>query len=926
MNAQAFFERAIREAQRYGDDRWIFLRELVQNSRDAGATHIYCYTDIRDQWSYLDFQDNGEGMDATQFERYLLRLYASSKENDAAAIGFYGVGFWSTLLFRPHLIRIASCKNGNTIAYEINCQDLSITPFDAKLKHDGTRITLIRPTTGGDDNFAQVVAERLRYYTGPVRPAPHRHKMVLMCNGEVLNVDFDLPPHFSRRIREKGFDGVIGLGDKPSIKLYKGGILVRDLTSLEEILPNRKSNLSQTGLGLYPQLAINADGLTVLMDRQSVFEDGLLLRIVETCEHHLMQIQRQMVQQLFPLNWHNRFLHFWQKVSFKKWGWSGLALLLLGAVIWFSKNLLTESSSMPAETQMTSRPGYVDAAFQKWEGPVIDTRSSREIQWNFRYEGGPPYILFRVTTLTRYDKNRGWLTAPQKAQGPYPTIPFPEGETPILVSMQTQTIGSPIPLPIPPKYRLIKHSVVTASGKQPQIMQSQLGHPLVTFQQAERLSYQVIRAPSEAPVRFHQALTIEDYPADFQSFFQSIIGLSEKEKAQAIAEFLTRQFEYSRSPEAARKFQLAKGDFLERIRSVGGGDCDLLNGVYALMLQTADVPAYLSVGLVGKQGRAESSLHAWVRYWADGRWITADIIAPRHLHTIRPNQAIPLGPPANLDETNIAKTQEPSPQQVPRGSNIPAQPLQSATEGSYNLWPFLLICLAAGLIGLLFWLWSRSRKNAAIPHLDQPHYIANLFENYFHRGMGQDPLRLHFRPIFPTLRGGAKSLFQIRRIMHDSPLLGAKNSCPLIHQLPKSLPILDRDQPHLQLLMPFLPTVTWLDDYAFLTASPNLPPAIAAAVTYIQKHDPHFRLHLKPQSKTWQEVYIPFNNQKGKRHLVIGAQNDHAVNWLLLGEDASAENIFEILRIILERSTFYMGRQQAWLSQYVSNHLAAAAV
>jgi hypothetical protein len=35
-----FEERARREALRYGSDPWIFVRELIQNSRDAGASRV----------------------------------------------------------------------------------------------------------------------------------------------------------------------------------------------------------------------------------------------------------------------------------------------------------------------------------------------------------------------------------------------------------------------------------------------------------------------------------------------------------------------------------------------------------------------------------------------------------------------------------------------------------------------------------------------------------------------------------------------------------------------------------------------------------------------------------------------------------------------------------------------------------------------
>ena len=36
----SFLERALQEAGRYGSDPWVFIRELIQNARDAGAGRI----------------------------------------------------------------------------------------------------------------------------------------------------------------------------------------------------------------------------------------------------------------------------------------------------------------------------------------------------------------------------------------------------------------------------------------------------------------------------------------------------------------------------------------------------------------------------------------------------------------------------------------------------------------------------------------------------------------------------------------------------------------------------------------------------------------------------------------------------------------------------------------------------------------------
>ena len=83
----------------YGKDPWFFIRELAQNSRDAGAAFIRVkigYTSAKEE--VLVFEDDGCGMSYDHAVRYLFRLYASSKSNEKYAAGLFGIGFWTVLL------------------------------------------------------------------------------------------------------------------------------------------------------------------------------------------------------------------------------------------------------------------------------------------------------------------------------------------------------------------------------------------------------------------------------------------------------------------------------------------------------------------------------------------------------------------------------------------------------------------------------------------------------------------------------------------------------------------------------------------------------------------------------------------------------------------------------------------------------------
>ena len=74
-----FRERARHEAERYGADGWVFIRELLQNARDAGAGRVRIDVDCSGGKDRIACRDDGEGMTWTHARDYLFTLYASSK-------------------------------------------------------------------------------------------------------------------------------------------------------------------------------------------------------------------------------------------------------------------------------------------------------------------------------------------------------------------------------------------------------------------------------------------------------------------------------------------------------------------------------------------------------------------------------------------------------------------------------------------------------------------------------------------------------------------------------------------------------------------------------------------------------------------------------------------------------------------------------
>ena len=86
----------------------VFLRELCQNARDAGARTVDTRVSSDRGFFVLTFTDDGEGMSFGHAEQYLFTLYASSKETDPGNAGKFGVGFWSVLLSDPVIAAVES--------------------------------------------------------------------------------------------------------------------------------------------------------------------------------------------------------------------------------------------------------------------------------------------------------------------------------------------------------------------------------------------------------------------------------------------------------------------------------------------------------------------------------------------------------------------------------------------------------------------------------------------------------------------------------------------------------------------------------------------------------------------------------------------------------------------------------------------------
>jgi molecular chaperone HtpG len=124
-------------------DPYAFLRELVQNSMDAGATRIEV-TLLRSSEGMVQtsVRDDGTGMTPPIMENALLTLFSSSKEGDSTKIGKYGVGFISVLALDPERVLVDTWRDGGAWRAVIQRDQSWVIEESTARPSNGTTVTL----------------------------------------------------------------------------------------------------------------------------------------------------------------------------------------------------------------------------------------------------------------------------------------------------------------------------------------------------------------------------------------------------------------------------------------------------------------------------------------------------------------------------------------------------------------------------------------------------------------------------------------------------------------------------------------------------------------------------------------------------------------------------------------------------------------
>ena len=634
----AFLQRAHLEAERYGSDPWVFVRELLQNARDAGARRVWFQTSVAEGIQRISCLDDGAGMTFEHAERYLFSLYASSKRGRSRAAGRFGIGFWSVLRFEPEQIVVRSQPQRGT-GWQIRFDgDLQVARREQKAMRRGTEVVLERRVSG-DDLGQLLVSSILR--DAPWLRCRHRAERPLevRVNGRLVRAEPTLPPP-SMSFRRRGLRGVVGLGPEPGAEIFAHGFRVRNAATLDELLVGSESQpsaLAGRPDGLSPRIIIDSRKLEVLMARGDAREDRALRRLVTVGHRELGRLVRLELDRhtglSAPLRLFERWRDLWSASRIPKIILAIVVAVVLAAIAWWASWL--PSRPGPGQVSPATRASSISPAtvsyrdlWGRYRGPDVDGLGGAVSNVDLSYEPNDDRHLFAALRVTGLAADGRPDAEDQRIIGPYRGAACDDDCLDVEIGIDSP--AGLLRLPIATGHVLDPTSV-RLDGLAIPLFSLASGQPAVRLNtpRVGRLSYRSGPGRSEARSR---SGSWPDLPVDVTDFVRNLGGLPVAESAIEVARFVSHRVAYDASAETALKYRQARErsiGFFDRALTIGAGDCDVQNSLVVAMLDDLEIPSRLAVGWIGVDGRAKRGLHAWAEFrGADGDWQAVDASSP----------------------------------------------------------------------------------------------------------------------------------------------------------------------------------------------------------------------------------------------------------------------------------------------------------
>ena len=671
-HAESFAHSARREAERYESDSWVFLRELLQNARDAAARSVVISTGQTGGRDTITCLDDGLGMSLAHARSYLFTLYASSKEAGRGAAGRFGVGFWSILLFAPSRIIIESRPaagaawrielSGNLERFERTASDLA---------SPGTRITLERPQTPLP--LARRVAEAASLAVRGLRSRRQRALVSVEVDGRQVNRSLSLPAP-SLCFGGRSTRGVVALGSTPRVELYARGLHVRSATEMGDLLssPGRKRGAPRfTGgeeRGLAPQALLDGDGLNVLLARSDVSDDRALQQLVARGRRELARLVDHQIDALRPRSALRRMSDWIADRAADSPRVLAAGSALFGAIAVFAftgaaPGVFTGEAPAASEVVVAapglaldrvdspvsmSRWGYRDLALS-YRGPVVDPVASLP-RPALRYL--PPEDRLYITALrvSHLDPSGAPIVGSVDG-GRYVGVECGAG----CVEIELSVADGPgaLRVPVPTGHRLVEQSLALG-GRSIRPASTSLGEPVIALDSQTRGLLRYRTSPGSE--KRGAGAMFRDVPASLAEPVRTLLATPPGDRGDEATRWVAGSIRYSSNGSIPG----GPGAFASRALAAGEGDCDVQNAVLAQLLARVGYDARLAIGFVGDGGVATDRLHAWVEYReGSGPWRVADAsleTSPASAATSSPVNATSQPPafPAALGVAGVA--------------------------------------------------------------------------------------------------------------------------------------------------------------------------------------------------------------------------------------------------------------------------------
>ena len=654
MSFAEFFARARIEAARYGPDQWIFVRELLQNARDAGATRVDFELSFEDGYTTLRCRDDGEGMSFTHARDYLFSLYSSSKESDGESVGRFGVGFWSVLRFEPDSITIRSRPRSAAAATDLEAWEIRLladAPVAERRRPEmqpGTELLLQR--AGHDPEAARRLVDAARQNARYLCRRNSDVPLEVIVDGQRINAPFELPAPRAR-FEVDGARGVVALGDRPRVELFSKGLRVRAASCLEDLLSaERASGLTRVSFPsvegtMAPQVLLESPNLEPLLSRDDARDDPHMRRVVGRAQRELRRLVRRQLDSLRPPGIRERLAELGRRVGEAPVVLQVAGATLVGATLAvFIAPLVwpaPPAGTLEGPTAPRSLTSYRDLG-SSYLGPQVSELDATQAQRvDLAYAPADAELDFSLLVVDALDTQASQLA--ELTTEPYRGRACRDAEGCAVVSLGIDVPAGPMRIPVPTGYRLDASSLrFAADPNDPDgvalgpLRRTTADEPVVDFARVSRgrIRYRVTALgpsdatdfPSTSPVLGADALAL---PPELAREAARLRAIEDREaRVSAAVAFVRTRVTYrvDAATAEAHRVERARGrDFLERALAISAGDCDVQNGVLAALLRAANVDARLVIGVVGRGGQASPWLHAWIEWRGeDGVWRGAD--------------------------------------------------------------------------------------------------------------------------------------------------------------------------------------------------------------------------------------------------------------------------------------------------------------